>query len=104
MSKPGMIQVRTKQDQLRVIYHLNIVAHNPLGSFGIENKIQFKLIVIMKGKGKLLFHAGKNRKAIVLGKRGDLPHDILVHSGNIGKTFRLVDLLLSPKKDKKILE
>jgi hypothetical protein len=79
VGKPGMVQVWAYQHQLQVVYHFYIATYHPFCALGVDDKVQFILIVVVQRKIKFILHPGRYGKTIAGGERGYLTHYIVGH-------------------------
>jgi hypothetical protein len=85
MGKPGMIQIGPYQHQFQVVDGVDVIADDASCAFGVDDKIQLELFMIMQGEGELFFYAGKNGKAVILSERRDFPYNICAHIWQVVK-------------------
>src|ERR1700744_4265430 len=79
MREPGMINIRSHKHEFQVVDGIDMITHDPAGSFGIQDQIQFHFFVIMQRKTELPLDTGENRETIVLRKWSDLTHNSSTH-------------------------
>jgi hypothetical protein len=68
VSKPSVGKICADANQFFIAYLVDVISHNTLGSFTIQNQVQFNVFMRVERKIELAFYSRKYGKAIVLGQ------------------------------------
>lgn len=68
MRKPPMWQITAYKYQFQITDYFSMIANNAFGARAVCNKIQLKLLVIMKREIEIFLDSRKQHKAITLGQ------------------------------------
>jgi hypothetical protein len=79
MGKPGVIEIGADEDQLHIIYAIDVIADNATSAFGIDDKIEFEFFMIMQGETEFFFDAGEDGEAVILRERSYFADNVCVH-------------------------